>query len=153
MKIQIQAIIFILAFSCFSSSTTEKLGIDLELGEGKVFQIRSLDEEPVQFSILNHYKGINIQTKYFDLIKETLKKNNFKCSKKFAYASNIGIYEYLDCPEESNVDFSKIKMNLHFQNSTSFTITEKDLFEMRGTNHHSKFKGVWNLKYLTFGYS
>ena len=153
MKIQIQAIIFILAFSCFSSSTTEKLGIDLELGEGKVFQIRSLDEEPVQFSILNHYKGINIQTKYFDLIKETLKKNNFKCSKKFAYASNIGIYEYLDCPEESNIDFSKIKMNLHFQNSTSFTITEKDLFEMRGTNHHSKIKGVWNLKYFTFGYS
>ena len=153
MKIQIQAIIFILAFFCFSSTTTEKLGIDLELGEGKVFQIRSLDEEPVQFSILNHYKGINIQTKYFDLIKETLKKNNFKCSKKFAYASNIGIYEYLDCPEESNVDFSKIKMNLHFQNSTSFTITEKDLFELRGTNHHSKIKGVWNLKYFTFGYS
>ena len=142
-----------MAFFCFSSTTTEKLGIDLELGEGKVFQIRSLDEEPVQFSILNHYKGINIQTKYFDLIKETLKKNNFKCSKKFAYASNIGIYEYLDCPEESNVDFSKIKMNLHFQNSTSFTITEKDLFELRGTNHHSKIKGVWNLKYFTFGYS
>ena len=153
MKIQIQAIIFILAFSCFSSSTTEKLGIDLELGEGKVFQIRSLDEEPVQFSILNHYNGVKLPTKYFDLIKETLKKNNFKCSKKFAYASNIGIYEYLDCPEESNIDFSKIKMNLHFQNSTSFTITEKDLFEMRGTNHHSKFKGVWNLKYFTFGYS
>ena len=73
MKMKI--IIFILAFACFTSSVTEKLGIDLELGEGKVFQIRSLDEEPITFSIINHFNGIHLQKKYFDLIKDTLKKN------------------------------------------------------------------------------
>ena len=150
MKIQI--IIFILAFACFSFSYTEKLGLDLELGEGKVFQIRSLDEEPIQFSIIKNFNGVHLQKKYFDLIKETLKKNNFNCSRKYAYGSNKGIYEYLDCSEKSNVDFSKIKLNLRFQNSTSLTITEKDLFELRGDVHHSKIFGIWNIKYFTFGY-
>ena len=149
---KIQTIIFILAFACFSFSSKEKLGIDLELGEGKVFQIRSLDEEPIQFSIIKSFNGVHLQKKYFDLIFKTLKKNNFSCSRKYGYASNKGIYDYLDCSDKSNVDFSKIKLNLHFQNSTSLTITEKDLFELRGDVHHSKIFGIWNLKYLTFGY-
>ena len=47
-----------------------------------------------------------------------------------------------------------MKLNLHFQNSTSLTITDKDLFELRSGNvYHSKINGIWNLKYLTFGYS
>ena len=46
---KIQSIIFILALVGFYSSITEKLGIDIEFGEGKVFQIRSLDEEPISF--------------------------------------------------------------------------------------------------------
>ena len=150
MKMQI--IIFILAFACFSFSSTEKLGIDLELGEDKVFQIRSLDEEPIQFSIIKNFNGVHLQKKDFDLIKDTLKKNNFDCSRKYAYGSNKGIYEYLDCSDKNNVDFSKIKLNLRFQNSTSLTITDKDLFELRGNVHHSKIFGIWSLNYITFGY-
>ena len=148
---KIQYIIFILALVGFYSSITEKLGIDIEFGEGKVYQIRSLDEEPISFSVLSAFRAINLQTKHLDLIKDAFKKNNFKCSKKYAYSGSTGVYEYLDCQEESNVDFSKIKMNLHFQNSTSLTIPEKNLFELRGDIHHSKFRGVWNRKYLTFG--
>ena len=57
---KIQALIFILAFVYFDATFTEKIGIDLEFGEGKIFQIRSLDEEPVRYSVLRSFKRIDI---------------------------------------------------------------------------------------------
>ena len=148
---KMQALIFILTFVYLAATVTEKIGIDLEFGEGKIFQIRSLDEEPVRYSVLRSFKRIDIPKKYFYLIKEAFIKNNFKCSSKYSYSN--GFYESLSFPEKSNVDFSQVKMHLHFQNSTSLTFTENQLFRMEGTNHISNIRTKNNYDIFEFGLS
>ena len=148
---KIQTFIFILGFAYFSATVTEKIGIDLEFGEGKIFQIKSLDEEPVRYSVLKNFKRIEIPKKYFDLIKEAFNKNNFKCSSKYSYSN--GFYESLSFSDKSNVDFSQVKMYLRFQNSTSLTFTENQLFRIEGNNHISKIRTKSNLDIFEFGLS
>ena len=150
---KMQTFILMLTFISFAFSDNikpKKLGIDLELGENKVFQIRSIDEEPISYFLNYNSVRTLIPKKYFDLIKKTLTKNNFKCYTKYTYSG--GFYELFYCKEKNNVDYSKVKLHLHFENST-LTMTEKELFEIEGSNHHTKLRTQSSLSMFIFGLS
>ena len=134
---KMQTLILMLTFISFVFSDSLeriKLGIDLELGENKVFQIRSIDEEPIGCVFHPVVGKSQIPRRYLDLIGETLIRNNFYCHHSFTY----GGFKYYRCNEDKNADFSKIKLHLRLENST-LTLTEKELFEVRGTTHIMNF--------------
>ena len=147
---KMQTFIFMLTFISLVISALDPvpLAIDLEIDEGKVFPIRTMDEEPI--SIFLNYNSIITQLpkKYFDLIKQTLTQNNFRCGKKYVYSG--GFYEKFYCNEKSNVDFSKIKMHIHYSNKT-ITMTENQLFEVEGTKHVAKFYTQSGISMFIFG--
>ena len=149
---KIQTFIFMLTFVSFALSALDekRIGIDLELDEGKIFEIRNIDEEPISYWLNYNSVRTQLPKKYFDLIKQTLIKNNFKCSTTYTYSG--GFYEKFYCKEKSNVDFSKVKLHLHFENST-ITMTEKQIFETEGSKHTAKFLTQKDLSMFIFGLS
>ena len=135
-----QTYILILAFIIkFVSSTTTPLleTIDLELDTNKTFQIKSKEDEPLDYFLNPNSVRTIIPKKYFDLIKKYLEKNNFRCTKTYTYSG--GVYELFYCKEKNGVDFSKIKLHLNFENYT-LTMTEGQLFEISGSKHNSKLR-------------
>ena len=149
---KMQAFIFMLTFVSFALSALDKkrIGIDLELDEGKIFEIRSMDEEPISYWLNYNSVRTQLPKKYFDLIKQTLIKNNFKCSTTYTYSG--GFYEKFYCKEKNNVDFSKVKLHLHIGNTT-ITMTEKQIFETEGSKHTAKFLTQKDLSMFIFGLS
>ena len=149
---KIQTFIFMLTFVSFALSALDKkrIGIDLELDEGKIFEIRNIDEEPISYWLNYNSVRTQLPKKYFDLIKQTLIKNNFKCYTTWTYSG--GFYEKFYCKEKSNVDFSKVKLHLHFENST-ITMTEKEIFEIEGSKHVAKFLTQKEISMFIFGLS
>ena len=148
---KMQTFLFMLTFASFSLSLDEKnVAIELELGEGKVFPIRTEDEGPISYFLNYNSVRTQLPKKYFDLIKQTLKQNNFKCYTSYTYSG--GFYEKFYCKEKNNVDFSKVKLHLHFGNST-ITMTEKHLFEVEGNKHVAKFLTQKQISMFIFGLS
>ncbi len=149
---KMQAFILMLTFVSFALSDLDekKIGIELELGEGKVFQIRSEDEGPISYWLNYNSVRTQLPKKYFDLIKQTLNNNNFKCSTGYTYSG--GFYEKFSCKDKSNVDFSKVKLHLHIGNKT-ITMNEKQLFETEGSKHTAKFLTQKEISMFIFGLS
>ena len=149
---KLETFFFMLTFVSLALSALPEnnIAIDLELDEGKIFPIRSSDEGPISY--LLNYNSVRTQLpkKYFDLIKQTLIKNNFKCYFSFTYSG--GFYEKFYCKEKNNVDFSKVKLHLHIGNST-ITMTEKQIFETEGTKHDAKFLTQKEISMFIFGLS
>ena len=132
---EIQLIILVLTFISIVCEYYSLLGIDLEIN-GKSFPIKNDEEYVKTVMYKNHFIRGSIPKKYLDLIKQNLIENKYKCKKRLFYSG--GLYETFYCPKK-NSDYSSIKLNFKL-NTTSVSLTEKELFETKGDDYHINFK-------------
>ena len=139
MKIQTFALILALAIEFSSTASNGPIleTIDLELDTNKKYLIKSKDEGPISYFLNYNSVRTILPKKHFDLIKGYMETNGFKCKRKYVYSG--GFYETFYCYEKNSVDFSKVKLNLNFENYT-LTMTEDQLFETEGDKHYSKLR-------------
>ena len=151
MKAYILLLLLLIQLSSSAAPTTPLLTMDLEIDEDKIYRIKTEEDGTLKyFANYNSVRTI-IPKQYFDLFKKHLQDNGFKCKKRITYSG--GFYETFYCPDNTNKDFSKVKLHLNFEGQT-ITMYEKHLFEKSKNRHYSKFLTYSESKnYIVLGLS